>query len=81
MARGWESKAVEAQMEEAAAERRRGRTPPEAGNGGLSRERRSLLLAKTRIVNEMHTTANDRLQRPAGRTSLAAIDKQLSALK
>ena len=80
MARGWESKAVEAQMEEAAAERRRGRTPPGAGNGGLSREHRSLLLAKTRIVNEMHSTANDRYRDLLG-TSLAAIDKQLSALK
>ena len=80
MARGWESKAVEAQMEEAAAERRRGRTLPEAGNGGLSREGRSLLLAKTRIVNEMHTTANDRY-RDLLVASLEAIDKRLSALK
>ena len=80
MARGWESKAVEAQMEEAAAERRRGRTPPEAGNGGLSREGRSLLLAKTRVVNELRAAPNRRY-RDLLVASLAAIDKQLSALK
>ncbi len=48
-----------------------------AGDGEVSRERRSLSLAKARIVNELHTTANPRYRDLLG-TSLAAIDQQLS---
>ena len=80
MARGWESKAVEAQMEEARDGFQKGKAATRNAAGEISRERCSLLLAKTRIVNEMHTTANDRYRDLLG-TSLAAIDKQLSALK
>lgn len=80
MARGWESKAVEAQIEEARDGFRKGRAATRTAVGGISREHRSLLLAKTRILNEMHTTANDRYRDLLG-SSLAAIDKQLSALK
>ena len=77
MARGWESKAVEAQMEEAREERQVAKVSTRAGDGEVSRERRSLMLAKTRIVNELHTTANPRY-RDLLETSLAAIDQQLS---
>ena len=80
MARGWESKAVEAQMEEAREAFRMGKAPARTAAGEISRERRSLLLAKTRIQNEMDATANDRYRDLLG-TSLAAIDKQLSELK
>ena len=80
MARGWESKAVEAQIEEARDGFRKGRAAARTAVGDISREHRSLLLAKTRILNEMHTTANDRYRDLLG-SSLAAIDKQLSALK
>ena len=80
MARGWESKAVEAQMEEAAEAFRLGKAAPRTAAGEISRERRSLLLAKTRILNEMDATANDRYRDLLG-TSLAAIDQQLSVLK
>ena len=80
MARGWESKAVEAQMEDAMEAFQTGRAASRTAAGGISRERRSLLLAKTRIVNEMHATANDRYKNLL-ETSLAAIEEQLSALK
>ena len=80
MARGWESKAVEAQMEEAEEAFRMGKAAARSATGEISRERRSLLLAKTRILNELHATANHRYRDLLG-TSLAAIDEQLSALK
>ncbi len=80
MARGWESKAVEAQMEEARDGFRKGKAANGTAAGEISRERRSLLLARTRILNEMHTTANDRYKDLLG-TSLAAINEQLSSLK
>ena len=80
MARGWESKAVEAQMEEARDRFEKGKALARATPGETSREHRSLLLAKTHILNEMHTTANDRY-RDLLESSLAAIDKQLSASK
>jgi hypothetical protein len=80
MARGWESKAVEAQIEEAEGGFRKGRAATGFAAGEISRERRSLLLAKTRILNDMHTTANDRYRDLLG-NSLTAIERQLSALK
>ncbi len=80
MARGWESKAVEAQMEEARDGFRNGKAASRTAAGEISRERHSLLLARTRILNEMHTTANDRYKDLLG-TSLAAINEQLSSLK
>lgn len=80
MARGWESKAVEAQMEEARDGFRKSKAASRTARGEISRERRSLLLAKTHIVNEMRTTANDPY-RDLLETSLAAIDEQLSSLK
>ena len=80
MARGWESKAVEAQIEEAREALRTGKAAAGTTAGEISRERRSLLLARTRILNEMDATAKDRYRDLLG-TSLAAIDKQLSALK
>ena len=80
MARGWESKAVEAQIEEARDGFRKRKAAARPAAGEISRERRSLLLARTRILNEMGATANDRYRDLMG-TSLAAIDKQLSALK
>lgn len=80
MARGWESKAVEAQMEEAGEAFRTGKAAARPATAEISRERRSLLLAKTRVLNEMDATANDRYRDLLG-TSLAAIDQQLSALK
>ena len=80
MARGWESKAVEAQMEEAREAFQMGKAAARPAVGEVSRERRSLLLARTRILNEMDETANDRYRDLLG-TSLAAIDQQLSVLK
>jgi hypothetical protein len=78
MARGWESKSVEAQQEEAA--RRR---PAEAARSpeGLARaeRRRGLELARARAVSDLARAVS-----PAHRqmldTAIAALDAQLSAL-
>lgn len=80
MARGWESKAVEAQIEEARNGFQKGKAATRTSGGEVSRERCSLLLAKTRIVNEMHSTSNERY-RALLETSRTAIDKRLSGLK
>lgn len=77
LARGWDSKGVEAQIEEATKEK----TATSRGvRNTISQEHRSLLLAKTHIVNEIQFTTNarylDLLQ-----SSLAAVNKQLVELE
>ena len=77
LARGWDSKSVEAQIEDAMEEE----TATSRGvRNTISQEHRSLLLAKTHIVNEIQFTTNarylDLLQ-----SSLAAINKQLVELE
>jgi hypothetical protein len=83
MARGWESKAVEGQMEdsrkdkEAAAAARAARNP--ARGARHSREHENLLLAKTLLMKNIESTQNPRY-RQFLETSLAAVEKQLSEM-
>lgn len=76
LARGWDSKGVEAQIEEA---NEIATTTSRVVSNTISQEHRSLLLAKTHIVNEIQFTTNarylDLLQ-----SSLEAINKQLAEL-
>jgi hypothetical protein len=78
MARGWESKAVEAQQD--AAEERRPKTPP-VSDAEIRRraERASLMLARTRALSDLqHACA------PAHRAMLvqaiADLDRRLKSL-
>jgi hypothetical protein len=80
MARGWESKAVESQME--AAEDRAGRSSqprltPEQIN--LQRVRESLELSRIRVLQDLATATHARY-RDQLRESLAFLDAKIAAL-
>jgi hypothetical protein len=81
MARGWESKAVEAQQQDAAAENRRRRSAPISDEEIRTRtERATLMLARTRALSDLqHACA------PAHRAMLeqaiADLDQRLKALE
>ena len=79
MARGWESKSVEAQQD-AAAEKPRGVAPLSAEEIRLRTERATLMLARTRALNDLqHACA------PAHRAMLeqatADLDRRLKGLR
>ncbi|MFP5264596.1 MAG: hypothetical protein ACLGJB_22140 [Blastocatellia bacterium] len=79
MARGWESKAVEAQMEsasEAAAARKKQLTPAEIE---ATRKRESLLLSRARVLQELQQSRNPRYQEVLTR-ALADLDEKLARL-
>ena len=87
MARGWESKSVEEQIEatlEAKNLSRVGSSKKPAKPGSkasrASQQRESLLLARTRILRDIHTTENPRY-RQLLETTLEAVEKQLLEIK
>ncbi len=64
MSRGWESKDVESQMEEAAARRAAPRqAQPTTGEIRIQVERESLQLSRTRVLSDLETTAHPRRRR------------------
>jgi hypothetical protein len=81
MARGWESKSVEEQMEDSRKEKEVSGT--RAGHSAAkvrhSREHENLLLAKARLLKDIQTTDNPRY-RQFLETSLAAVEKQLAEI-
>ncbi|MBV8549831.1 MAG: hypothetical protein JOY54_00925 [Acidobacteriaceae bacterium] len=79
MARGWESKAVESQIE-AAGERRRTQAPQRhAGEIAAERARESLQLSRTRVLQDMATATNPRYRELLER-SLKYLDEKITAL-
>jgi hypothetical protein len=79
MARGWESKSIEAQQEEAA----RGRTSPRpmsADERATAERRRSLELARARAAADL-TRATAPAHRHMLEQTLQAIEAQLQDLK
>ena len=76
MARGWESKSVEMQMEE----RESIAVPP--GNtrddAGLQRKRELLELSRTRLLHEIETATGDRM-REMKRRALQHIESEIAA--
>jgi len=81
MARGWESKAVEEQMEEAARAQSEATDRPALTPAALERQRRreALRLARSRVVEQIKGARSEAHRRLLNQ-SLAAIDEQLSAL-
>ena len=79
MARGFESKSVESQRQDAEAERvMRGRPKLESADDvERRRKRESLELSRRRIVHELDATNNDR-RREQLRAALAHLDHELS---
>jgi hypothetical protein len=80
MARGWESKAVEGQIElsdnEQPEQRRRELTPAQMEN---HRKKQILLLSRTQVVRQIETSRNERYTEQLNR-ALADIDAQLAQL-
>jgi len=78
MARGWESKSVEAQIDMAEARRHGGSPPPPApGVVDRLRQRESLQLSRVRIQHDLETANNPRYRELLRRT-LADLDARLA---
>jgi hypothetical protein len=80
MARGWESKSVEDQID--MAEARRAGTPEKPLDPAALeaiRKREGLLLSRTRIVRDLENTRNPRYKAVLSK-ALADLDSQLSDL-
>lgn len=79
VARGWESKAVEAQIEASEARKRSEGKDPGARERELRAKRESLLLSRTRVLHDLETARHER-HRQLLRAALEHLDTQLSAL-
>ena len=81
MSRGWESKDVESQMEEAAARRAATRQAPRtAEQVRLQSERQSLELSRTRVLKDIEAATNPR-RREQLEAALLHLDRKLADLK
>ena len=77
MARGWESKSIEEQMENARQNKDDSAAHRSAKPAQHSRQHENLVLARARIVRDLGTTENARY-RQLLEASLADIDKQIA---
>jgi len=79
MARGWESKSVEAQQAEAAEKLARTRPPMTAKEAARCRARENFRLARQRVLKQMEVSSDPRHRRML-EDALADLDQKLSAL-
>jgi hypothetical protein len=79
MARGWESKSVEAQMEEAASEPSQAEHFFSASERQTKQKKSDLQLSRKRIVQQLENSTNERYSELLRRT-LADLDAQIAAL-
>ena len=81
MARGWESKSVEAQIDAAAADHRTSGPEKSLSPKQLEaiRLKETLLLSRTRVVREIESCQNPRY-RAVLKKALADLDAQLTSL-
>ena len=81
MARGWESKSVEAQMETAGnASPPDSRRPVTDHDKQIQRERQNLLLSRTYVLHQIESSSSERYTESL-RQALSDIDKKLAALE
>ena len=81
MARGWESKSVEAQIEASSSETFQNpeqKTSPEERQN--IRRRQDLMLARGRILQQLERSSNERYSDQL-RRSLASLDEEIAALE
>lgn len=78
MARGWESKEVESQIEAAEEARAMRAAAGSSAQIALRCERESLELSRTRVLQDMHNATNDRYKQMLQR-SLDFLDEKLAA--
>ena len=80
MARGWESKSVEAQQEEASAKSgRSGKRMISAEEAAAFREKESLRLARQRVLQQLEASSNPRHQKVL-QDALAALEEKLGRI-
>jgi hypothetical protein len=80
MARGWESKSVEAQIDEAEFHKRAVLlNSPDPGELESIRKKENILLSRTRVVRDLDAAQNPRY-RAVLKKALADLDAQLSTL-
>ena len=78
MARGWESKDVESQMEATAAAKPENREQPTEARL-RDQERKGIELSRTRILNDLQSATNPN-HRKSLEAALAHLDKKLAEL-
>jgi hypothetical protein len=80
MARGWESKAVEDQVQESQSKNERSnKTQLTPSDAELNRRREVLVLSRTRVQRELESSQNPRYKEQLTR-ALADLDAQLASL-
>ncbi len=79
MARGWESKAVEAQMEAASIESSGHHRQPTPAEQQLAKRKAGLMLSRKHVLQQLDASSNDRYSEML-RRSLADLDKEIEAL-
>ena len=80
MARGWESKSIESQIEEAESRAQLRRAPqPSAEQIRIERERESLQLSRTRVLQDLAAATNPKYRELLSR-SLRYLDEKIAAL-
>jgi hypothetical protein len=80
MSRGWESKSVESQMEDAASRRNASRQIPlSAEQIRIRSERESLELSRTRVLKDLESATHPRRQEQL-KAALNHLDRKLAAL-
>ena len=80
MARGWESKSVEAQIEESNSEPLRNQTVPSSAEELQSRSKKmDLLLSRKRVLQQLERSTSERYSELLRRT-LADLEAQIAAV-
>ena len=79
MARGWESKSVESQIESAGQRRGEGATRLTADQLETQSKRDSLLLHRTRVLSDLEKCSDERYRKTLSE-GLAFLEQQLEAL-
>lgn len=77
MARGWESKSVEAQQDEAAQEATKSRIKLSPEQAARSREKENLQLSRQRVVQQIESSQNPR-HRKILQHALTELNQKLS---
>jgi len=80
MARGWESKSVESQMESAQTESKQSDSAPTDEQKQARRERDGLLLARSRVMQQLESATNE-LYRQSLQRALSELDEKIAKLQ
>jgi hypothetical protein len=80
MARGWESKSVEAQQADASEKSAKPRAKMSAEQAAAFREKESLRLARERVLQQIRASTNPR-HRKLMEETLTELDERISRLK